>query len=73
MVINKTRKGIGKTSALLLSTLSEKNKNIFTLADAVKVLQGKNSSVTKLLHDLTRKNWLFRLSKGKYLILIRES
>ena len=34
----------------------------------VKILKEKKSSVTKLLHDLTRKKWLFRLSKGKYLI-----
>ncbi len=68
-----TRKGLGKKSALLLSTLSAENKNIFTLREAVSVLKEKKSSVTKLLHDLTIKNWLFRLSKGKYLILPLEA
>jgi len=33
----------------------------------------KKSSVTKLLHDLTRNKWLFRLSRGKYLILPLEA
>ncbi len=67
------RKGLGKKSAVLLSTLSEKNKNIFTVAEAVSILHGKKSSVTKLLHDLTKNKWLFRLSKGKYLILPLEA
>lgn len=62
------RLGIGKKSSRLLSELAEKNKSIFTVDDAVKILKEKKSSVTKLLHDLTRKKWLFRLSKGKYLI-----
>lgn len=67
------RKGLGKKSAYLLSTLSEKNKNIFTTFDAVLILKEKTSSVTKLLHDLTKSKWLFRFSKGKYFILPLEA
>lgn len=67
------RKGLGKKSAFLLSTLSEKNKNIFTADEAKAILHGKKPSVIKLLHDLTKKRWLFRLSKGKYLILPLEA
>ena len=73
MITKKTRKGIGTTSAFLLSTLSAENKNIFTVDEAVLILNKKRSSVTKLLHDLTKKNWLFRLTKGKYLILPLEA
>jgi len=69
----KTRKGLGKKSALLLSTLSAANKTIFTLDEAVLVLKEKKSSVAKLLYDLTNKNWLFRLSRGNYLILPLEA
>ena len=69
----KTRKGLGEKSALLLSTLAEKNKNLFTLDEALAILKEKKSSVTKLLHDLTKNNWLFRLSKSKYLILPLEA
>lgn len=75
MVTKKTdeRLGLGKKSSRLLSELAESNKSIFTVDDAVKILKGKKSSVTKLLHDLTRKKWLFRLSRGKYLILPLEA
>src|SRR3989338_89861 len=73
MMTKKTRKGLGEKSALLLSTLAEKNKNLFTLDEALAILKEKKSSVTKLLHDLTKNNWLFRLSRGKYLILPLEA
>src|SRR3989338_22343 len=73
MMTKKTRKGLGKKSALLLSTLAEKNKSLFTLDEALAVLKKKKSSVTKLLHDLTEKNWLFRVSRGNYLILPLEA
>ena len=67
------RAGIGKKSSRLLSELAENNKSIFTVDDAVEILKEKKSSVTKLLHDLTRTKWLFRLSRGKYLILPLEA
>ncbi len=73
MATKKTRKGLGKKSAFLLSTLAAENKTIFTIDEAASILQEKKSSVAKLLHDLTRKNWLLRLSKGKYLILPLEA
>ena len=75
MVTKKTerRAGLGKKSSRLLSELAENNKSIFTVDDAVKILKEKKSSVTKLLHDLTRNKWLFRLSRGKYLILPLEA
>lgn len=67
------RAGLGKKSSRLLSEIAEKNKTIFTIDDAVKILKGKKSSITKLLHDLTRNKWLFRISRGKYLILPLEA
>ena len=67
------RLGLGKKSSRLLSELAENNKSIFTVDDAVKILKEKKSSVTKLLHDLTKNKWLFRLSRGKYLILSLEA
>ncbi len=67
------RKGLGKKSAYLLSKLSESNKNLFTSDDAIIILKEKSSSVTKLLHDLVKNNWLYRISKGKYLILPLEA
>ncbi len=67
------RGGMGKKSSRLLSELAEKNKFIFTVNDAVKILKEKKSSTIKLLHDLTKNKWLFRLSRGKYLILPLEA
>lgn len=67
------RKGLGKKSAFLLSTLAEKNKNIFAISEAMAILNEKKSSVTKLLHDLTKNKWLFRINKGKYLIMSLEA
>ncbi len=67
------RAGLGKKSSRLLSELAENNKTIFIVNDAVKILREKKSSVTKLLHDLTRNKWLFRFSRGKYLILPLEA
>jgi len=73
MTIKKIRKGLGKKSAYLLSKLSESNKNLFTVDDAVSILKEKKPSATKLLHDLTKNNWIRRISKGKYLILPLEA
>lgn len=69
----KKRLGIGKKAAALLSGMAEKNRTIFTTDEAVNAIGGKKSSVTKLLHDLTRNKWLLRLSKGKYLIMPLEA
>ncbi len=69
----KKRLGIGKKAAALLSGMAEKNRTIFTNDEAVNAIGGKKSSVTKLLHDLTRNRWLLRLSKGKYLIMPLEA
>lgn len=67
------RKGIGKKSALLLSMLAEKNKNLFTIDDAISILHENRPALIKLLYDLTKKGWLQRLTKGKYLILPLEA
>lgn len=67
------RSGLGKKSSLLLSALAEQNKAIFTVDDAVVIMGEKRSSITKLLHDLMKKKWLFRLSRGTYLILPLEA
>ncbi len=67
------RKGLGKKSAYLLSKLSENNLNLFTLDDALTILKERKNSVNKLLHDLTKSKWLFRINRGKYLILPLEA
>lgn len=73
MAIKKTRKGLGKKSAFLLSALAEQGKNLFTVDKAISILNENKLSVTKLLHDLVKNGWLNRISKGKYLILPLEA
>ena len=68
-----TKKGIGELETKLLSSLSESNRSIFSVEDAARVLNRKKSDVIKLLHDLARKKWIMRLSKGKYFILPLEA
>lgn len=68
-MIKNMRKGLGKKSVKLLTTLAEVDKRIFTLDDAIKILKIKRPTLTKLIYDLVKKNWLFRLSKGKFLLL----
>lgn len=73
MITKKTRKGLGKRSSFLLSTLAESNKNIFSINDAVKVLKEKRTAAAKLLHDMAENKWILRITKGKYLILPLEA
>lgn len=62
-------KTLGKSSAELLATLSERGQHIFTLQDAMVILSADSGSAKKLLHDLVKRRWLKRLQGGKYLIL----
>lgn len=66
-------KSLGDTEARLLSSLSSKGKGVFTLADAREATNGSYAATRKLVHDLTEKKWLIRLTKGKYLIVPLEA
>ncbi|MHB0866180.1 MAG: type IV toxin-antitoxin system AbiEi family antitoxin domain-containing protein [Thermoleophilia bacterium] len=66
-------KSLGDTEARLLSSLSSKDKGVFTLADAQAATGGSYPATRKLVHDLTEKKWLIRLTKGKYLIVPFEA
>ncbi|MEK6863833.1 MAG: type IV toxin-antitoxin system AbiEi family antitoxin domain-containing protein [Nanoarchaeota archaeon] len=67
------RTGIGKKSSQLLSELAAKNKAIFTFGEARALLKEKKPATAKLLHDLVRNGWLFRIAKGIYMILPLEA
>lgn len=56
-------KSLGDTEARLLLSLSAKDKGVFTLADAQAVTKGSYPATRKLVHDLTEKKWLIRLTK----------
>lgn len=62
-------KSLGKTSSRLLTILSSQDKNIFTIADALKITKTSEISTRRLLSDLAEKKWLIRLVPGRYLIV----
>lgn len=66
-------KSLGDIEARLLSSLSARDKGVFTLADAQDATKGSYTATRKLVHDLTEKKWLIRLTKGKYLIVPFEA
>jgi len=64
---------LSPAEARLLNELASAGMMIFDTEDARAVLNGQGERVHKLLYRLTRKRWLFRLEKGKYLILPLEA
>jgi len=68
------RKGLSRTGARLLSTISaEKRSEIFTIEDAEEAIGITGGRLRKLLFGLTRNKWIERVERGKYLILPLES
>ncbi len=53
----------------LLHALSVTGKSVFTVAEARAAVNGDAPKLARLLSRLTRKRWLLRLERGKYLIL----
>jgi len=64
-----TQRTLNPSEAQLLTTLSGQGQDIFGVQDAERVLHKPNAAVRKLLHGLTKRNWLQRIEKGKYLIV----
>lgn len=60
---------LGKRESRLLSSLSAAGYTVFTIEDARAVLDDSDANVRKILHRLSRKRWIRRLQRGKYLIL----
>ena len=60
---------LGAQETRLLNTLSAVGKAVFTVEDAQAVGDSKVANLPRLLAGLTRKRWLLRLERGKYLIL----
>jgi len=62
-------KTLGSTSARLLSTLSQDNRTIFSVADAQRVLGTSYDATRKALRRLIHAGWLVRLTAGRYAIV----
>ncbi len=59
--------------ARLLNRLAADGRVIFTTADARAALDDRGQDINKLLYHLTRKRWLLRLEKSKYMLLPLEA
>ncbi len=60
-------KNISYRSSQLLNALIDQNKDFFTLKDAVNILPGKeNTTIRKLLSDMTKRGIIMRIKKGLY-------
>ena len=60
------KQGLNKTESFLLSSLARADKNIFTLADAKRIIK-KNTK--ELMHSLIEKKWVLPLKRGLYVIV----
>ncbi len=65
---------MGEKEANLIIALRTEGKSIFTFTDAKKALKGsREKSLAQMLYVLSKKRWLQRLEKGRYLILPFEA
>jgi len=64
---------LGPTETRLLNRLAADGHVVFSTAQARAALGNEGQDINKLLYHLTRKRWLLRLEKGKYLILPLEA
>ncbi len=64
---------LSELEARLLVSLSAAGKTIFSVEDAEEVLKGQKVNIPRLLHTLSKKRWLERLERGRYLILPFEA
>lgn len=64
---------LGPTESRLLNGLAADGHVVFCTAQARAALGNGGQDINKLLYHLTRKRWLLRLEKGKYLILPLEA
>ena len=67
------KRSLGSLESFLISSLSTKNEFVFTALEAKKILKTNEFSVNRLLFRLTKKKWIERIEKGKYLLLPYEA
>ena len=70
---NTPSRTLSERESHLLSSLSAVGYTVFTIKDARTVLDIDDPGLRKLLHHLSRKGWLKRLERGKYLIIPLEA
>ena len=70
---NAPSRTLSERESHLLSSLSAAGYTVFTIKDARAALDIDDAGLRKLLHRLSRKGWLKRLVRGKYLIIPLEA
>lgn len=60
------RKGLSKRESFLISSLANKDKSIFNIEDAKKIVK---ENTKKTMHSLIRKKWVLPLKRGLYVIV----
>lgn len=65
-------KSLGPKSALLVQNLSKSGLTVFTIRDALNLVNYDAGSLNKILHNLAKKGWLRRIEKGKYMLIPME-
>ena len=59
------RKGLSEREAYLLSSLTEKRKQIFAIKDTMKELDCNYNYAKVIVNRLIKKKWILFLEKGK--------
>ena len=67
------KRTLGPIETRLLNQLAAAGRLVFSTAEARAFLGDRASKVNKVLYHLTKKGWLLRLEKGKYLLLPLEA
>lgn len=65
-------KTLGKTSAGLIAGLYDENKPVFTIDDIVRINKTSRLNAAKLVFDLIKRKVIYRIKKGKYIIIPQE-
>ena len=72
-MMDQKERTLGRTESRLLNRLAADGQVVFSTGQARAALADKRLNVNKILYRLTRKRWLLRLEKGKYLLLPLEA
>lgn len=70
---SKLKEGLSKEETLLLAELSSRGKRFIHIEDIEEALECSYDNARRIASDLTKKKWLERVGKGKYLIVPLEA
>lgn len=65
-------KTLGRVSAKLITQLYDEGRTIFAVKDVIRINTASHSTAVKLISDLVKRKVIFRLKRGKYIIIPQE-